>query len=59
MTPVYKVGPVSGKGIGMIATTDINAGQIIVEETPLITLNLSKDGDLVGRFIVRNHFILF
>ncbi|KAI4524668.1 hypothetical protein K525DRAFT_266806 [Schizophyllum commune Loenen D] len=35
-TPAYRIGPVPGKGLGMIATRDLQAGDLIVAERPLV-----------------------
>lgn len=58
MDSIYEVRAISGKGIGMVASKDVKPGQVIVEETPLITLSLSNDGDLVGKIIVRSNIKL-
>ncbi|KAL1726134.1 hypothetical protein EV714DRAFT_287392 [Schizophyllum commune] len=35
-TPAYRIGPVPGKGLGMIATRDLQTGDLIVAERPLV-----------------------
>ncbi|TFK81765.1 SET domain-containing protein, partial [Polyporus arcularius HHB13444] len=34
--PVYKIVPIDGAGLGMVATADITAGEVIVRERPLL-----------------------
>ncbi len=34
--PVYKIVPIDGAGLGMVATADITAGELIVRERPLL-----------------------
>ena len=40
---------ISGKGMGMVANTDIPPGRLILEEKPLLSVPLTAAGDLPGR----------
>ena len=46
---VYTIIKISGKGMGMIANTDIPPGKLIIEEKPLLSVPLTASGDLPGR----------
>ena len=46
----YRLMQIPGKGIGMVSSKIIKAGTLIVEEEPLLSLNLSENGDLEGYF---------
>jgi hypothetical protein len=41
---------IDGKGFGMVAVRDIEAGDLVIEESALVTTRLSEDGDLLGKF---------
>ena len=45
----HKVVPVNGKGLGVIATRPIKAGELILKERPFLSLPLDKDGDIQGK----------
>ena len=46
---VYTIIKISGKGMGMVANTDIPPGKLIIEEKPLLSVPLTASGDLPGR----------
>ena len=46
---VYTIIRISGKGMGMVANTDIPPGKLIIEEKPLLSVPLTASGDLPGR----------
>ena len=46
---VYTLIKISGKGMGMVANTDIPPGKLIIEEKPLLSVPLTASGDLPGR----------
>ena len=46
---VYTIIKISGKGMGMVANTDIPPGKLIIEEKPLFSVPLTASGDLPGR----------
>ncbi|GAA5952313.1 hypothetical protein JCM3765_001938 [Sporobolomyces pararoseus] len=51
--PPYKIVSTSEKGLGIVATRDIKAGEIIFAEKPLLKINCEmKDGEMDDSFIV-------
>ena len=65
---VYTIIKISGKGMGMVANTDIPPGKLIIEEKPLLSVPLTASGDLPGRVrlnqqihchLLRLDFLLF
>ena len=41
---------VDGKGFGMFASRDLDSGELVVEESPLVSTRLNEDGDIIGFF---------
>ena len=39
-----------GKGYGLVAARDIEIGELILAECPLLKVPLTKEGDLTGQF---------
>ncbi|TFK88170.1 SET domain-containing protein [Polyporus arcularius HHB13444] len=55
--PVYKIIPIEGAGLSMVATVDIAAGEVIVRERPLLlaprAFSAPKSGEHATNIIVR------
>ena len=47
---LYRLQQIEGKGCGLVAARDIQPSELIVEETPLLTVPLDEDGNLPGQF---------
>ena len=49
---VYSVIRINGKGLGLVANTDIDPGKLILEEKPLFSVPLTASGDLPGKVLI-------
>ena len=49
VSDIYSITKIVGKGMGVVANTDIPPGRLIVEEKPLLNVPLTPSGDLPGR----------
>ncbi|KAI0794158.1 hypothetical protein C8Q74DRAFT_1365670 [Fomes fomentarius] len=49
--PRYKIESIKGFGRGMIATTNITRGQLIVRERPLLVMPISLTGETMGEIL--------
>ncbi len=47
---LYKLKRMPNKGFGLVAARDIQPSELILAEMPLIRVQLTKDGDLMGHF---------
>ena len=45
----HKVVPIPGKGLGVVATRPIKAGELILRERPFLSLPLDEQGDIQGK----------
>ena len=48
VTNRFKVCRIPSKGLGLVATDDIPPGQLILQESPLVSVKLDSSGDLEG-----------
>ena len=50
---VYFTANIVGKGMGVVASSDIAPGQLIMEEGPLFSVALTPSGDLPGKVLLK------
>ena len=46
----YRLQALPNKGFGLVATRDIQESELLIAESPLLKVELSPEGDLVGKF---------
>ena len=50
---VYSIVKIVGKGMGVVASSDISPGQLIMQEGPLLSVALTASGDLPGKVFLK------
>ena len=50
---VYSIVKIVGKGMGVVANSDISPGQLIMQEDPLLSVALTANGDLQGKVFLK------